>query len=289
MSFSGGKDSTVLLDIINKMNLDIDIVFVDVPTQYQELKQFALEKVNNLKVLKPKMNFIEVCREYGFPLFSKEIAGVVENAKKYMEDGKTYKYHYNRINGLEEYAKGGNRRKYQMEKYKYVLNAPFNVSNKCCNILKKDPIKKYEKTTGKRPIIGTQAEESAFRLQSWLKHGCNSFNEKKEKCQPLMFWTEQDILKYLHDNNIKIADCYGNIEKKENQYCTTGCKRTGCIMCGFGCHLDKPDDNRFKNLASTHPNYIKLLDILKNNDVTFREAIEWCNDNIKGFNVDLPD
>ena len=85
ISFSGGKDSTVLMDIIrNRMGYkNIPAVFVDVPTQYPELKQFALTW-DNVEVLKPKISFMEVCEKYGFPLISKEVSECVYGARKYL-------------------------------------------------------------------------------------------------------------------------------------------------------------------------------------------------------------
>lgn len=84
VSFSGGKDSTVLLDIIrNKMGYNIPAVFVDVPTQYPELKEFALSW-DNVEVLKPKISFMEVCKKYGFPIISKEVSDSVYDARKYL-------------------------------------------------------------------------------------------------------------------------------------------------------------------------------------------------------------
>ena len=59
---------------------------------------------------------------------------------------------------------------------------------------------------------------------------------------------------------------------------TTGCDRTGCVLCGFGCHLEKPGQGRFERLKETHPGMYKLLDIAKNNGVTMREAIDWTNE-----------
>ena len=54
LSFSGGKDSTVLVDIVRNVcgYRNISLVFVDVPTQYPELKQFA-QTFDNLEILKP--------------------------------------------------------------------------------------------------------------------------------------------------------------------------------------------------------------------------------------------
>ena len=85
LSFSGGKDSTVLGHIIREVcgYKNIPFVFVDVPTQYPELKEFA-KTFDNLVILKPKISFAEVCSKYGFPLFSKEISECVADSRKYI-------------------------------------------------------------------------------------------------------------------------------------------------------------------------------------------------------------
>lgn len=84
VSLSGGKDSTVLLDIARKMyGNDIKAMFVDVPTQYPELKQFAMS-FDNVDITRPKISFAEVCEKYGFPLISKEVSECVEGARKYL-------------------------------------------------------------------------------------------------------------------------------------------------------------------------------------------------------------
>ena len=86
VSFSGGKDSTVLMDIVrNRMDYKkIPAVFVDVPTQYPELREFALTW-ENVTVLKPKISFMQVCSKYGFPLISKEISDAVDSSRKYIK------------------------------------------------------------------------------------------------------------------------------------------------------------------------------------------------------------
>lgn len=85
VSFSGGKDSTVLVDIVRNIcgYKDIPLVFVDVPTQYPELKQFV-QTFDNIEILKPKISFAEVCSKYGFPLISKEVSESVYGAKRYL-------------------------------------------------------------------------------------------------------------------------------------------------------------------------------------------------------------
>ena len=86
ISFSGGKDSTVLMDIIrNRMGYNIPAMFVNVPTQFPELKTFALTW-DNVDVMNPKISFMEVCDKYGFPLISKETADCVQGARKYLKN-----------------------------------------------------------------------------------------------------------------------------------------------------------------------------------------------------------
>lgn len=83
VSFSGGKDSTVLLDIARSEYPNIEAVFVDVPTQYPELKEFATS-FPNVKVLYPQVGYQQVVERYGFPFISKEAAECISGAKKYL-------------------------------------------------------------------------------------------------------------------------------------------------------------------------------------------------------------
>lgn len=116
----------------------------------------------------------------------------------------------------------------------------------------------------KATITAVMAEESRMRLSAWLKTGCNAF--KKNKSNPMSFWTNQDVLQFLKSRNIPIASVYGDIVYKgddgmlyENSICggnlcTTGCQRTGCIFCAFGAHLEK-GESRFERLKRTHPKH----------------------------------
>ena len=84
VSFSGGKDSTVLLDLVRQDNPGVKAMFVDVPTQYPELKEFAMS-FDNVDIVNPKISFMQVCEKYGFPLISKEISGCVQDARRYLK------------------------------------------------------------------------------------------------------------------------------------------------------------------------------------------------------------
>ena len=143
---------------------------------------------------------------------------------------------------------------------------PVRISHKCCDVMKKSPMKKYVRANKSKPIIGTMTEESRLRKQSWLRHGCNAFDGSNPSSQPMSFWTEQDVLAYIVSRNLDLAKVYGDIvyvDKDGFEYpavmdgsgCklkTTGCQRTGCVYCPFGMHLEK-GETRIQRLAKTHP------------------------------------
>ena len=188
------------------------------------------------------------------------------------------------------------RSQFSLERYKYFLEAPFEISNKCCNVMKKDPLHRYAKETGRNFITAQMASESKLRTQKWLQNGCNGFDLKNPISNPMSFWTEQDILLYIRENKLPICLVYGEVVTEDEStgqmnlsdyglfdlerplLKTTGCTRTGCMLCGFGCHLEKPGEGRFEMLKETHPGMYNLLDVVKNNGVTMREAIEWVNE-----------
>lgn len=84
VSFSGGKDSTVLLDIVREMYPDIPAVFVDTGLEYPEIREFV-KGFDNGEWLKPKLTFRQVIEKYGYPFISKEVSGTVYYARKYLK------------------------------------------------------------------------------------------------------------------------------------------------------------------------------------------------------------
>ena len=244
VSFSGGKDSTVLLDLVRRIYPDVPAVFIDTGLEYPELREFV-KTVPNVTWLKPEMNFRKVIETYGYPLISKDVAEKIYSARK---GG----YALKRFDDDSEYNKKYGCR-YSVSRWTWLKDSNIPISNKCCTEMKKKPAKKYEKETGNKPIVGTMACESRTRKAVWLKNGCNAFDSKRPISQPMSFWTEQDVLQYLKEFNIPYTSVYGEIKQEENgKYYTTGYDRTGCVFCGFGCHLEK-EPNRFQRLKQTHP------------------------------------
>lgn len=277
VSFSGGKDSTVLLDIVrNKIGYtDVPAVFVDTGLEYPEIREFV-KNFDNVVWLKPNMNFKEVIETYGYPFISKEVSQCVYEVLKARSNGKdTSNYaQYRRLCGT--YSEKGFMDK---SKYKFLLDAPFWVSHKCCSVMKKKPIHDYEKESGRKPITAQMACESKLRRQKWLQNGCNAFEAKNPISNPMSFWTEQDVLEYIKTYDIPICSVYGNIiEDEKMNLKTTGCSRTGCMFCGFGCHIEK-SPNRFEMMRETHPKqYEWIMKSREDGGLGYKFVIDWLNE-----------
>lgn len=258
VSYSGGKDSTVLMHLVKQDYPDVPVVFCDTGLEYPEVRSMAIR--NSDVVLKPKMKFREVIEKYGYPIVSKEVSKNVYYARS---GGENTSYH-KKLSGILK-NKDGEKSAYCCEKWSYLYDAPFKIGNYCCDVMKKRPAKEYGNTEKRNAITGTMAEESRLRKQKWLQNGCNGFEMEKPISTPLAFWTEQDVLAYIVKYDLAIPSVYGDIVsidqdgmEYENDLFgagklkCTGVNRTGCMFCGFGVHLEKYP-NRFQRMKETHP------------------------------------
>lgn len=261
VSFSGGKDSTVLLHIVRSMYPDIEAVFVNTGLEYPEIQRFV-KTFDNVTILRPKMRFDEVIKKYGYPLISKNVSRKIYDAR----NGKDWAMRY--VDGTAT-MQNANKSRYCVEKYAPLLQTDFKCADTCCAVMKKSPAKTFARKTGKKPITATMAAESKQRETQWLIKGCNAFDSKSPISNPMSFWTEQDVLQYIKQEGIPIASVYGDVVHEvdpeqmriedygvegcgTDKLVTTGCSRTGCIFCAFGCHLEK-GESRFERLKKTHP------------------------------------
>lgn len=96
VSFSGGKDSTVLKHIVDSMYDDVPSLFVNTGLEYPEIQRFAMSQ-KNVVTVRPEMRFDQVIKKYGYPVISKEVSKNVQYARQAGESstyGKWQKANY---------------------------------------------------------------------------------------------------------------------------------------------------------------------------------------------------
>jgi 3'-phosphoadenosine 5'-phosphosulfate sulfotransferase (PAPS reductase)/FAD synthetase len=248
VSFSGGKDSTVLLDLVRNIYPNVPAVFSDTGLEYPEIRDFV-KTFPNVFVVRPKMHFKQVLEQYGYPIVSKQNSRAISDIQRASSKNKNVVKL--RLTGIN--SSGKECKSFKLpNKWHFLKDAPFKISDKCCEVMKKQPILAMYKTMGVHPYVGTMAGESLRRSRDYRTNGCNAYNLGHPISAPLSFWTEQDVLEYIYKNNLPYADVYGEIIFEDGRYKTTGEQRTGCMFCGFGVHLEK-GENRFQRMARTHP------------------------------------
>lgn len=159
VSFSGGKDSTALHYLVAEVEIErfgdvkIPRVWCDTGLEYPELKEFAKDIAD--VIIRPKMSFKQVLDKYGFPIISKSQAMAI---RKLRHNNLSDSYRSKLLYGDKRGTAGK-----LSDKWHYLLEAPFEISEKCCDVMKKRPFHKYEKESGRIPITGVMASESSNR------------------------------------------------------------------------------------------------------------------------------
>jgi 3'-phosphoadenosine 5'-phosphosulfate sulfotransferase (PAPS reductase)/FAD synthetase len=238
LAYSGGKDSEVLLHIIRKLYPDIPAVFSNTGLEFPEIVSHVRSHDNVIEI-RPKMPFHKVIEKYGWPVISKSVSMAISryrNTKR--PDQKEYRKYGKIVNGKKLTA--GTIPK----KYWHMIDAPFKISDACCEQLKKSPFKRFERRTGLKPMIGIMSGDSNNRKRDILKRGCNVYDAKAPQSRPLANWDEKDVYDYIRAFSVEICSVY-----KE------GYDRTGCVFCMYGLQQEQLNtgENRFLKLKRTHP------------------------------------
>lgn len=222
VSFSGGKDSTVLLHLVRSIYPDVPGMFLDTGLEYPDIRDFV-KKFDNIDWIKPDMTFKEVIKTYGYPVISKQVAHCIDLHQRGFPSGAKLLLREDSMFGRPKYA--------------YLLDAPFRISRDCCDALKKRPAHKYESETGRKAIIGTRISESQNRKTAFIQDQIKP--NKRGSIAPLSVWSDDDIDQYIQQNNLEICNLYSR-----------GFNRTGCAFCMFGI---TQDPNRFVVLKAVYP------------------------------------
>ncbi len=281
LALSGGKDSQVVGEILWRMGgkyRQIPMVFSNTGLEMPEVVKHVRalkERGFNIVEIKPKMNFRDVWQKEGIPLVSKKVARQIRTLKKGPEGQEnTYRLYDEGITSGGHKAPSWKLAK----KWRHLVdNDDIKTSEKCCDRLKKEPIATYEKATGLkgRGITGMMASEGGYRAGMTQ---CNTFEGKTTRSSPILFWSDKDIFQYIDENNIEICSVYYNrqydndgelvaSDARFSELPSTntskgrvieGEKRTGCMFCAFGAHLEK-GSNRFQRMSITHPRQHALI------------------------------
>ncbi len=271
VSFSGGKDSTVLLDLVLKQHkkmkckIPVEMIYAtevtfpstikfikDTNKRYQE--KYGKDIVLDVKIVNPKKTWVEILSENGYPIYSKQISMQLNRLKHCKTKNKIskwnfgidlnissttrYKMSYKRLFLLDDFALFNwpdISDSPEMQKYFAKYNEPYFFSEKCC-----DFIKGNIKHDNRPSFIGTMAEESELRKKSWINQGCNIYSKKAMKSRPMSIWTHKDIWKYIKDNDLEINSAYGFDRTKSLEEQKLNFTRLGCTSCPYGsCAEDK--------------------------------------------------
>lgn len=279
----GGLDSITLLVFLRSIGIDVPAISVS------SLEDKSIQKIHKelgVISLKPLKNKIDVIKEFGFPVISKENANKISLLQNPTEKNKTVRHAI--ITG-ETGSYGGNRTSRRMKLPNKWLEkfggadeegamlgyqaAPFLVSDKCCYYLKERPCAIYAKEHKTWPYLGLMASEGGRRERALTQNGCNYYGKRETRSAPFAIFNRQDVLQLALDLNVKVPEIYGDIVRDdEGVLHTTGAQRTGCSMCGFGIHLEKRP-NRFDLLRERNKKEWKFWMY----DVGWGEVLDYIN------------
>jgi len=217
IAWSGGKDSTVLLDMVRQHKPDVLVVWnntgVEFPETYKFIVKMKEEWNLNLLVAKPRVTFWWCVERFGWPLLGKEV-----------RRSSTPGYHPT------------------MSKRRRKAAAAANISAYCCDYLKEKPMHLIAKEYGiEIQIIGCLVSESRQRLFTWFRLG-DFYQRKKDKmwvAWPLAEWKDDDVWGYHRLNGLPYCGLYDK-----------GHKRNGCWPCGMDIGFP---GNHLSRLRKSHP------------------------------------
>lgn len=259
----GGLDSITLLLFLRSIGIDCPAISV---SSLEDKSIQAVHKQLGVIHLKPLKSKVEVIRDHGYPILSKEIASKIALLQNPSDRNVTVRHAI--ITG-ETGAYGGYRTGTRMQLAKKWLElfggadeegkqlgfsaAPFKVSDRCCYWMKERPCNDWAKEHNSAPYLGLMASEGGRREKAIMRNGCNYFGKNTIRSAPFAIFTRQDLLQLALDLRVPVPEIYGEIVRDpDGTLRTTRAQRTGCSMCGFGVQLEKRP-NRFDRLYEDNP------------------------------------
>lgn len=254
----GGIDSiTLALFLWERIDKEIPAVSVSVleDKSVQEVHH-QLAARGNFVFLTPSKSKVEVIRQYGYPVISKDVADKIELIQNPTEDNATVR---NAIITGQTGRQGGYRYSQHMrlaDRWQQLFveqQSPFKVSGKCCYYMKEKPCDAYSRQTGRKVFMALMASEGGRRAKALAQHGCNYYGKTVTRSCPFAIFSRQDILRLAIEMKTPVPTIYGEIKRRaDGTLETTRARRTGCTMCGFGIHMEARP-HRFDRLHQDNP------------------------------------
>lgn len=248
ISYSGGKDSNVLSELI-----DISIpknkiprVYADTGIELKSVREFVNDRAkvdDRFIIVKPRVPIKKMLEEVGYPFKSKYHSSIVEKYQRFGPDNAT-------VQGYLFPRNGGRYMRTQCPKaleYQFTEEFKLKVSDKCCDELKKKPLTKFQKENNKPySITGLMRAERGRRANAQ----CLVFdNNKLTNFQPLVVMTKEWEDWFIDKYNVRLPSVY---------YPPYNFTRTGCVCCPFAVKLQEELDT----LEKYSPNEKKLAEAI---------------------------
>lgn len=283
VSFSGGKDSTVLLALIKMCEEVYTIPENGIPAVFSNtgielgvtvdfVKWVKENWYPNVQMIRPLKSFDQVLKEYGKPIKSK------------MKSKDLQQYHYGKrsdalllllLHGKCGTGKFSEKHKIGDKDIHMLHNDfPIKASNKCCDWMKKKPFERFAVDNafvgGLQGIRVAEGGARDFAAKTRLMHGgklCTWVKHGVIQKAPIIDWSNEDVEEFIEKYNVPLSEAYTNY----------GFDRTGCMACPYARHVDKDleylyyhEPNRYK--AAMH--WLKDVYIAQDVRLPFDESYE---------------
>ena len=247
ISFSGGKDSTILHHLIDMAipNNKISRVFIDTGIEYQLIRSFVNNFVENddrFEIIKPQFPLGKIFKQYGYPFKSKEHSQLVHMFQQNGFSKSVYRY----INPPEH------RKRFGCPKilmYQFEEGNALKISKECCDKLKKQPFSSWQINNNKPyKLTGERVSEGGLRSS----HGdCLVVDKqgKLKKFKPLNKVTDEWIEWFIKKYDIELCELYNE------QF---NFKRTGCLGCPYNLKISNDLNVLYDKLPNEYNKAIRL-------------------------------
>ena len=244
----GGLDSITMLTVLRR-EVAKDIPGVSVSCLEDKSITAVHRTFDNFEFLQPLKNMTQVIKECGYPVISKDKAMKIQAIQNPTDRNAVLRH------AIMTGQKGDGTLQKRMKlpkKWLYLFAglenekygteykcANFKVSPDCCYWQKERPLEIYSQRTGRKPYMGLMASEGGRRQFALMKRGCNYYGGTIRSA-PLAPFYQHELLRLALEYKAPVPAIYGSIERRpDGMLYTTKAQRTGCVMCGFGIHLEQ--------------------------------------------------